>query len=175
MLPKATAFSLNLLLLLSMTSCAWSFSHASIRSLRKPVGQRISFSEHRHVAPNSGQSLETSVTGQVYSASEDVPDAPFVRLFTKHGCTLCDTVKDILHQVKTEYPHSLEQVDITDVEFSYYWDRYKYDIPVLHINGLYWIKHRITIKEAIGGFAAVRAGTFQSPPGEPSASRMERS
>ena len=39
-------------------------------------------------------------------------------------------------------PHSLEAVDITDAMHKGWWDKYKYDIPVLHIDGEYWAKHR---------------------------------
>jgi glutaredoxin len=112
-----------------------------------------------------------SVTGPVYT-SED-PSAPIVRLFTKEGCTLCDKVKDVLREVKDENSHSLEQVDITDAEHDAYWDRYKYDIPVLHVNGEYWIKHKLTVEEAIEALTAVKEGKFQSPPGEPNAKNME--
>lgn len=113
----------------------------------------------------------TSVSGNIYS-SED-PDAPSVRLFTKEGCTLCDKVKDVLEEIKEQHPHSLEQIDITDEDKTEFRDRYKYDIPVLHLNGEYWIKHRLTAEEAIQGLAECREGTFQSPPGEPDAAKME--
>jgi len=34
------------------------------------------------------------------------------------------------------------QVDIIDADKTEWWDKYKYDIPVLHIDGQYWAKHR---------------------------------
>lgn len=79
------------------------------------------------------------MSGVLYSAADE---RPTVRLFTKEGCTLCDKAKEVLVQASQEQPHTLEAVDITDVENSYYWARYKYDIPVLTINGIYWAKHR---------------------------------
>jgi hypothetical protein len=51
--------------------------------------------------------------------------------------------------------------------------RYKYDIPVLHVNGLYMAKHRITAKEAVTALAASAAGTFVPPQGEPNAAQFE--
>ena len=38
-------------------------------------------------------SSSTSVTGPIYEMDGD--DIPTVKLFTKHGCTLCDKVKDV--------------------------------------------------------------------------------
>lgn len=113
-----------------------------------------------------------SVTGPVYTATD--ADAPLVRLFTKEGCSLCDTVKDVLQEIRQEHPHSLTAVDITDSEHSMYWDRYKYDIPVLHMDQLYWTKHRITREQAIEGLIAFKSGSFESPRGEPDAAKYER-
>jgi hypothetical protein len=111
--------------------------------------------------------LASSVTGPVYS--ED--DVPLVTLFTKEGCTLCDKVKDTLMEVRSTHPHSLQQKDITDTKDLF--GRYKYDIPVLHVDSIYWTKHKLTQEEAIQGLTAAKEGSFTSPPGEPDASRAE--
>ena len=50
----------------------------------------------------------------------------------------------------------------------------KWDIPILHINGLYWIKHRITEEDAILGLSMVKNGQFVQQEGEPDAGAMER-
>ena len=81
-----------------------------------------------------------SVAGPIYDSRD--PGAPAVTLFTKEGCTLCDSAKEVLEAAAQERPHTLEAVDISDPENAYYWGRYKYDIPVLTINGIYWAKHR---------------------------------
>lgn len=122
-----------------------------------------------------------SVTGTVYLAEpaqqehhgdEVAVAAPAVTLFTKEGCTLCDMVKEVLFELRTESPHSLVQRDITDDPDVY--ERYKYDIPVLHIDGQYWAKHRLTADEAREGLRQAREKTFRSPPGEPNAGKLER-
>jgi hypothetical protein len=41
------------------------------------------------------------------------------------------------------------QVDITDEGRGDLWDRYKYDIPILHLNEQYWTKHRLTAEEVL--------------------------
>lgn len=81
-----------------------------------------------------------SVSGIVYSATTE--GAPTVRLFTKAGCTLCDVAKEHLMKAASQEPHTLEAVDITDPDKRAWWQKYKYDIPVLHIDGIYWAKHR---------------------------------
>ena len=113
-----------------------------------------------------------SVTGVVYSGPSD---RPTVKLFTKAGCTLCDVAKDVLKGAAAEQPHTLESVDITDPEHAEWWDKYKYDIPVLHINGIYWAKHRITAEDSLAALAAADSGTLEPSRGEPNAAKMERS
>ena len=113
-----------------------------------------------------------SVSGEVYAASE--ADAPVVKLFTKEGCTLCDKVKDVLQQCSGDEPHTLLAVDITDADKRDWWDRYKYDIPVLHVNDAYWTKHGLTEPDAVEALRAAREGTFTSPRGEPNAAKYEK-
>ena len=81
-----------------------------------------------------------SVTGIIYDAQ--TAGSPTVSLFTKEGCTLCDKAVEVLRQAAETQPHTLRAVDITDAEHEQWWGRYKYDIPVLHIDDVYWAKHR---------------------------------
>jgi len=159
--------------------------------------------------------LATSVTGTVYTAVDsgavDSGEANnnndnnnnivvVVTLYTKEGCTLCDKVKDVLkNQIsQNEYPHTLKQIDITDDDnnanqnqrYETYYDRYKYDIPVLHIGyenkndkdssnnnnnrSVYWTKHRLDVEEAKVAFKEAMEGTFQPRQGRPDATAMER-
>lgn len=71
------------------------------------------------------------------------------------------------------HPISLEQVDITDKENREWFDKYKYDIPVLHLEGEYWIKHRMTVEQAMDGLDEHHAGTFVAQAGEPNAAATE--
>mmetsp|Transcript_22308 Transcript_22308/g.49723 ORF Transcript_22308/g.49723 Transcript_22308/m.49723 type:complete len:223 (+) Transcript_22308:81-749(+) len=121
---------------------------------------------------NAGESGERiSVTETVYSGPQD---APVVQLYTKHGCTLCDKVSDVLRSVRNSHPHTLEAVDITDDDKKDLYDKYKYDIPVLHLDGKYWVKHRLTSDAAIEALVAAKAGKFEEQAGEPDAGAMER-
>lgn len=51
----------------------------------------------------------------------------------------------------------------------------RYDIPVLHLDDVYWAKHRLTAEEAISAMEQAKQGTFQESQGEPDAGRLERS
>jgi len=134
--------------------------------------------------------LFASVTGSVYETSDS---KVVVTLYTKEGCTLCDKVKDVLQEVKQEsesgdgpFAHSLRQIDITDENQKESFDRYKYDIPVLHIGytdenksesaqeSVYWTKHRLTKEEAKDALAEAIGGSFEPRDGRPNAAAMER-
>ena len=47
----------------------------------------------------------------------------------------------MLKEAMDEFPHTLEAVDITDADNAEWFSKYKYDIPVLHVNGQYWAKN----------------------------------
>lgn len=117
-----------------------------------------------------------SVSGTVYlSDSNSIPHI-VITLFTKESCTLCDKVKETLYDIRCDYPHTLLAVDITDADQNQVYQRYKYDIPVLHINDVYWTKHSLTTEYATTTLQAVRNGSWQTPlPNlEPNAAARER-
>jgi hypothetical protein len=114
----------------------------------------------------------TFIAGPIYDGPAGCPT---VTLFTKEECTLCDKVKDVLEQVRAERPHALYSVDIADPRNAPWWDKYKYDIPVLHVGGRFWIKHRLSADDAMAGLAEAAAGSFAARQGDPDAKKMERS
>lgn len=134
--------------------------------------------------------LLASVTGTVYTANDssdsdndNTSSGVVVTLYTKEGCTLCDKVKAVLAQVKDQegFAHSLRQTDITDADQGDSYDRYKYDIPVLHINAnvdseenVYWTKHRLTEQEAKDALTEAMKGSFEERKGRPNAAALER-
>ena len=131
-----------------------------------------------HLSPTGKLGMEPSgksVTGVVYNVeAEDKGNFPIVQLYTKEGCTLCDKVSDILKSIRDEHPHSLEAVDITDPDKSEIYDKYKWDIPVLHIDGKYWTKHKLDSMEAIDALTKAALGNFEEGNDEPDAAAMER-
>ncbi|XP_051539549.1 glutaredoxin-like protein C5orf63 homolog [Myxocyprinus asiaticus] len=66
---------------------------------------------------------------------------PVLTLFTKNPCPLCEEAKEALEPFKHRF--HLQQVDITLPENSVWLDRYRYDIPVFHLNGQFLMMHRV--------------------------------
>ncbi|XP_063067403.1 glutaredoxin-like protein C5orf63 homolog [Engraulis encrasicolus] len=66
---------------------------------------------------------------------------PILTLFTKDPCPLCDDAKEVLEPYKHRF--ILHQVDITAPDNKVWYDRYKFDIPVFHLNGQFLMMHRV--------------------------------
>jgi len=65
-----------------------------------------------------------------------------VVLYTKPGCKLCEEMKTEMQSAGVENLYSLEEVDIEkDAEL---FARYRFEIPVLCINGVEAFRHRLT-------------------------------
>ncbi|XP_023619919.1 glutaredoxin-like protein C5orf63 homolog isoform X2 [Myotis lucifugus] len=74
-----------------------------------------------------------------HSASRTI--LPVLTLFTKNPCPLCDEAKEVLE------PYKNREVDITLPENSVWYERYKFDIPVFHLNGEFLMMHRVNISK----------------------------
>lgn len=70
---------------------------------------------------------------------------PVLTLFTKDPCALCDEAKEVLEPYKNRF--ILQEVDITLPENSAWYERYKFDIPVFHLNGQFLMMHRVNISK----------------------------
>ncbi|XP_048971978.1 glutaredoxin-like protein C5orf63 homolog isoform X2 [Canis lupus baileyi] len=70
---------------------------------------------------------------------------PVLTLFTKDPCPLCDEAKETLEPYKNRF--ILQEVDITLPENSAWYERYKFDIPVFHLNGQFLMMHRADISK----------------------------
>ncbi|XP_007890735.1 glutaredoxin-like protein C5orf63 homolog [Callorhinchus milii] len=69
---------------------------------------------------------------------------PVLTLFTKDPCPLCEEAKETLEPYKCRFV--LQEVDISLPENSVWFDRYKCDIPVFHLNGQFLMMHRVNFK-----------------------------
>ena len=68
-----------------------------------------------------------------------------VTIYTKPGCHLCDEAKDAILGAGCAGEFVLDEVNIdTDIELK---ERYRYDIPVVLINGLKVFKHVVDARE----------------------------
>nr|XP_042119829.1 glutaredoxin-like protein C5orf63 homolog isoform X1 [Peromyscus maniculatus bairdii] len=56
-------------------------------------------------------------------------------------CPLCDEAREVLKPYKDRF--ILQEVDITLPENSTWYERYRFDIPVFHLNGQFLMMHRV--------------------------------
>lgn len=79
-------------------------------------------------------------------------------LFSKKNCGLCDTAKDVMSKILRDDKDLREKVsyhvvDIDDPQNKKWWDKYCFDIPVLHMEdhtqkgSLTKVFHRLDEKE----------------------------
>ncbi|GAB1604942.1 glutaredoxin-like protein C5orf63 homolog [Argonauta hians] len=66
---------------------------------------------------------------------------PVLTMFTKEECSLCEEAKEALAPYSDKI--TFNEVDITASENKDYYDKYRFDIPVFHLNGKFLMKHRI--------------------------------
>ncbi|MFN8576635.1 MAG: glutaredoxin family protein [Candidatus Sericytochromatia bacterium] len=70
-----------------------------------------------------------------------------LEIYSKENCELCDKLKEVVNKVHKNIEFDIKEIDITkDPEI---FEKYKYDIPVVHLNGIIAFKHRITEDELI--------------------------
>ncbi len=54
-------------------------------------------------------------------------------LYTKDGCHLCERAREVLHRLESDFELEVKEVDITTSSDLY--ERYRYEIPVVVIDG----------------------------------------
>jgi glutaredoxin len=68
-----------------------------------------------------------------------------VIIYSRPGCHLCDEAKQAIESAQCNDEYTLEEIDIeSDIELL---RRYRYDIPVITINGEEAFRHRVTAAE----------------------------
>ncbi|XP_008839161.1 glutaredoxin-like protein C5orf63 homolog isoform X2 [Nannospalax galili] len=90
---------------------------------------------------NSLQIAKSSFGLFVRNLSASNAALPVLTLFTKIPCPLCDEAKEVLKPYRNRF--ILQEVDITLPENSAWYERYKFDIPVFHLNGQFLMMHRV--------------------------------
>ena len=66
-------------------------------------------------------------------------------LYTKAGCGLCEEMKERMQQANCADLYMLEEVDIEGDAQLY--TQYRYEIPVLLVNGIEAFRHRLKTEE----------------------------
>lgn len=64
-----------------------------------------------------------------------------VELYGKQGCHLCDKVRADLEEMREVVEFVLREIDITSDPALH--ARYRYDVPVVLVDGEEWARHRI--------------------------------
>lgn len=67
-----------------------------------------------------------------------------VEIYSKSQCSLCDEAKEVLAEVRRRIPFDLREVDITQDPALF--EEYRYDIPVVFVNGRKAFKHHLDAK-----------------------------
>jgi glutaredoxin len=68
-----------------------------------------------------------------------------VIIYSRPGCHLCEDAKKAMEHAQCDYEYTLEEIDIeSDVALL---RRYRYDIPVITINGEEAFRHKVTADE----------------------------
>ena len=75
-----------------------------------------------------------------------------VTLYTKPGCHLCEAVEQAIGEVRRRRPFELEVRDILDDEGDF--QKYRYEVPVVLVNGREVARHRMTPQELEAALAA---------------------
>jgi glutaredoxin len=70
---------------------------------------------------------------------------PHVTLYTKPGCHLCDEAKQEMLAAGIADEYTFEEVNIEQDAWAY--DRYRFEIPVVNINGHKAFKYHLTAEE----------------------------
>ena len=68
-----------------------------------------------------------------------------VVLYTKEGCGLCQEMKEAMRSAGVEQLYTLEEVDI--LKDADLFARYRYEIPVLTINGRDAFRYRLSAED----------------------------
>lgn len=92
------------------------------------------------------------------SHSHSLSQARVVRLFSSPTCTLCEPVKELLvaaveqHRLSARPVH-LEVVDISRRENIAFHRQYRFDIPVVTLDGVEIARHRLTQEQLTAALA----------------------
>lgn len=73
------------------------------------------------------------------------PEPHRITFYTKEGCCLCDEAREMLATLATEFRLAITEVDITFDPDAY--ERFKYAIPVVEIDGLNRIGGRLSLHD----------------------------
>jgi glutaredoxin len=66
-----------------------------------------------------------------------------VTLFTRENCHLCEAAREVIERVRQRIPFELQLIDIDEPTHEQWLDRYDHHVPVIHIDGHEFARHRL--------------------------------
>jgi len=130
------------------------------------IRPRMAYRIQAVVSPSQRRGCAARATNEASAAGASSEHVPEVTLFTKPGCTLCDKALAVLRG--SQRPYRLRVVNIEENGCEDWNARYWCDIPVFHVDGKYWTKHKLdsgSVDVALS--EAVADGAFVAREGEP--------
>jgi len=79
-----------------------------------------------------------------------------VTFFTKPDCSLCSAALYVVKRVQAAVPFELEIVDISAAGQETWYEAYKHDIPVVHLNNVEICRHRVDERAFRARFTAIK-------------------
>lgn len=89
-------------------------------------------------AQSARSGLNIISSRRLFSSSTLLKQQITLTLYAKDGCSLCDKAKVVLDEVSqnsnVQKSYNLQYVDITQPLNKQWWDKYCFDVPVLHVD-----------------------------------------
>ncbi|KAJ2354829.1 hypothetical protein IWW50_006050 [Coemansia erecta] len=77
-------------------------------------------------------------------------------MFTHNRCQLCVDAKEALEHVRRQVPFDVTEVDIKKPGNEKWFDEYKFDVPVIHVNDEFLLWHRVNIDDTVQKLKAIQ-------------------
>uniref|UniRef100_A0ABI7YT23 Glutaredoxin-like protein n=1 Tax=Felis catus TaxID=9685 RepID=A0ABI7YT23_FELCA len=150
MVPEQAESLFQGLILFSFSLWPW-FLPVSLPAQQPRRGrhpQKTDTRSHKEIRAAPGRGGSAGQGAGTRPARAEVPGAKRKRRSRRAAqdpCPLCDEAKEVLEAYKNRF--ILQEVDITLPENSAWYQRYKFDIPVFHLNGQFLMMHRVDISK----------------------------
>ncbi|KAJ1994447.1 hypothetical protein GGI25_001501 [Coemansia spiralis] len=78
-------------------------------------------------------------------------------MFTHSRCQLCVHAKEALEQVQQQVPFDISEIDVRKPGNEKWFEEYKYDVPVIHVNDEFLLWHRVDVAETVAKLKAIQS------------------
>ncbi|KAJ2509878.1 hypothetical protein GGI11_000794 [Coemansia sp. RSA 2049] len=85
-------------------------------------------------------------------------------MFTHNQCQLCVHAKEALEKVRQQVPFDVKEVDIRSPGNEAWFDEYKHDVPVIHVNNEFLLWHRVDVADTVAKLQKIRGSDSTEQP-----------